>query len=247
MSPSATQGRKAYSIASIPADGIGPEVIEAGVEVLKALAEALQSFDLEFTNYNWSSETYKKTGKYIPDGGLEGLKKHDAILFGAVGAPGKQPTLKVPWSLGKAIALTRDGRRARPHLPLGSAASHLPAVPAVCQCASHAGPPRHAVAAAQLQGRRPRLGYSPREQRGRVRGPGRSVAPGQGLGDGDRGCHLHPVRHQAADALRVRDGTVTAAQAADFRHQEQRPAQRHGALGRGGRRGGHRVPRRDGG
>ena len=89
MSPSANPTRKSYSIASIPADGIGPEVIEAGVEVLKTLTDKLQSFDLEFTDYDWSSEIYKKTGQYIPDGGLEQLKKHDAILFGSVGAPGK--------------------------------------------------------------------------------------------------------------------------------------------------------------
>lgn len=78
-----------YSIASIPADGIGPEVIDAGIVALQALADTLNTFKLDFTHYDWSSETYKKTGKYIPDGGLEQLKKHDAILFGAVGAPGK--------------------------------------------------------------------------------------------------------------------------------------------------------------
>jgi isocitrate/isopropylmalate dehydrogenase len=89
MSPSAVAAKKAYSIASIPADGIGPEVIEAGIEVLNALADALHTFELDFTHYDWSSDTYKKTGKYIPDDGLEQLKKHDAILFGAVGAPGK--------------------------------------------------------------------------------------------------------------------------------------------------------------
>lgn len=92
MSPSANPTRKSYSIASIPADGIGPEVIEAGVEVLKTLADKLQSFDLDFTDYDWSSETYKKTGQYIPEGGLEKLQKHDAILFGSVGAPGKHST-----------------------------------------------------------------------------------------------------------------------------------------------------------
>ena len=90
MSPSAAPSKKAYSIASIPADGIGPEVIGAGIEVMKALAEALGSFDLDFTHFDWSSDTYKKTGNYIPDNGLEDLKKHDAILFGAVGAPGEQ-------------------------------------------------------------------------------------------------------------------------------------------------------------
>jgi isocitrate/isopropylmalate dehydrogenase len=70
------------------ADGIGPEVINAGMQVLKKLAELDGTFKLRFTDYDWSSETYKKTGQYIPDGGLEELKKHDAILFGAVGAPG---------------------------------------------------------------------------------------------------------------------------------------------------------------
>jgi isocitrate/isopropylmalate dehydrogenase len=80
---------KNYRIACIPADGIGPEVIDAGVKVLEALSAASKSFTLNFEHYDWSSETFKKTGKYIPDGGLEDLKKHNAIFFGAVGAPGK--------------------------------------------------------------------------------------------------------------------------------------------------------------
>lgn len=79
---------KTHRIATIPADGIGPEVINAGVIVLHNLAERLGTFKLEFTHFDWSSETFKKTGKYIPDGGLDELKKHDAILFGSVGAPG---------------------------------------------------------------------------------------------------------------------------------------------------------------
>jgi len=72
----------------MPGDGIGTEVISAGVEVLKAIAST-QGFELTFEHFDWSSETYKKTGKYIPDGGLDELKKHNAILFGSVGAPGK--------------------------------------------------------------------------------------------------------------------------------------------------------------
>lgn len=86
MSPIAT--RRTHSIATMGADGIGPEVVSAGVQVLRKLANLDGTFTLEFKDYDWSSETYKKTGKYIPDGGLEELKKHDAILFGAVGAPG---------------------------------------------------------------------------------------------------------------------------------------------------------------
>ncbi|KAJ5787489.1 Tyrosyl-DNA phosphodiesterase [Penicillium paradoxum] len=94
--------QKTYSIASIPADGIGPEVINAGITALNALTDALQTFKLEFKNYDWSSETYKKTGKYIPDGGLEELKKHDAIFFGAVGAPDVPDHISL-WGLRLAI------------------------------------------------------------------------------------------------------------------------------------------------
>ena len=93
MSPVPAPGqapeKQTYSIACMPADGIGPEVIAAGVEVLRTLSDASGAFNLKFKDYDWSSETYKKTGKYIPDGGLEELKKHNAILFGAVGAPGE--------------------------------------------------------------------------------------------------------------------------------------------------------------
>ncbi|KAA8645792.1 hypothetical protein EYZ11_006744 [Aspergillus tanneri] len=76
---------KSYKIAAIPGDGIGPEVIAAGVQVLEALSKTFD-FTLDFTHYDWSSDTYKKTGYYIPDGGLDELRRHDAILFGAVGA-----------------------------------------------------------------------------------------------------------------------------------------------------------------
>jgi tartrate dehydrogenase/decarboxylase/D-malate dehydrogenase len=75
---------KTYRIAAIPGDGIGNEVIPAGIEVLNKLADG---FRLEFEHFDWSSVRYKKEGAYIPDGGLDRLKKFDAIFFGAVGAP----------------------------------------------------------------------------------------------------------------------------------------------------------------
>ena len=90
MSPSTIQnGYCTYKIASIPADGIGPEVISAGIQVLDKLASALGTFSFDWEHIDWSSETYKKHGYYIPPGGLEKLKKFDAILFGSVGAPSK--------------------------------------------------------------------------------------------------------------------------------------------------------------
>jgi len=76
---------KTYRIAAIPGDGIGNEVIPAGIEVLEALA-AGQGFALVFEHFDWSSKRYLETGAYIPEGGLEKLKTFDAIFFGAVGA-----------------------------------------------------------------------------------------------------------------------------------------------------------------
>jgi tartrate dehydrogenase/decarboxylase/D-malate dehydrogenase len=77
---------KTYRIASIPGDGIGNEVIPAGVEVLRALASK-ESFGIEFQTFDWSSKRYKENGAYIPESGLDELKRFDAIFFGAVGAP----------------------------------------------------------------------------------------------------------------------------------------------------------------
>ena len=75
-----------HRIASIPADGIGPEVIAAGLEVLDALAARDGGFVLDVDHYDWGSERYKKTGAFMPADALATLKKADAIYFGAVGA-----------------------------------------------------------------------------------------------------------------------------------------------------------------
>lgn len=77
---------RVHKIAAIPADGIGPEVIAAGLEVLEALASHDGGFKLEVENFPWSSEYYLEHGHYIPEGGLERLKTFDAIFFGAVGS-----------------------------------------------------------------------------------------------------------------------------------------------------------------
>jgi tartrate dehydrogenase/decarboxylase / D-malate dehydrogenase len=77
---------KTYRIASIPGDGIGKEVIAAGIDVLNFLCEK-ENFNLDIESFDWSSERYLRTGAYIPDGGLAKLKSFDAIFFGAVGSP----------------------------------------------------------------------------------------------------------------------------------------------------------------
>lgn len=85
----AAPGRQQYRIASIPADGIGPEVISAGITVLRKLVGELGSFDMEFQHFDWGSERYGREGRYMPDDALEVVKGFDAVLFGAVGAPGR--------------------------------------------------------------------------------------------------------------------------------------------------------------
>lgn len=78
---------KEYSIAAIPADGIGPEVISAGVDVLHALAERRGNIRFSVYTFEWGSDYYKTHGVMMPEDGLEQLKAFDAIYFGAVGAP----------------------------------------------------------------------------------------------------------------------------------------------------------------
>src|SRR5262245_21642968 len=76
-----------FKIAVIPGDGIGTEVIPEGLRVLEAAGKKFGlSFDL--THFNWSCEIYAKTGRMMPEDGLEQLKQFDSILLGAVGYPG---------------------------------------------------------------------------------------------------------------------------------------------------------------
>ena len=78
---------RTYKIAAIPADGIGPEVIDAGSEVLSVLAQRAGDVRFDVTSFDWGSDYYKKHGVMMPEDGLEQLKPFDAIYFGAVGAP----------------------------------------------------------------------------------------------------------------------------------------------------------------
>ncbi|HEX3536130.1 MAG TPA: tartrate dehydrogenase [Stellaceae bacterium] len=76
-----------YRIAAIPGDGIGKEVIPAGVEVLQALAERDGGFAFEFETLPWGSDYYRETGRFMPEDGVAALQNFDAIYFGAVGDP----------------------------------------------------------------------------------------------------------------------------------------------------------------
>ncbi|MBO7289617.1 MAG: tartrate dehydrogenase [Clostridia bacterium] len=77
-----------HKIAVIAGDGIGPEVIDEGIKILKEVEKIDGSFKFEFTHFPWGCEYYKETGKMMAEGGIEELKKFDAIFLGAVGAPG---------------------------------------------------------------------------------------------------------------------------------------------------------------
>jgi len=75
-----------YSIAVIPGDGIGKEVVPEGMRVVEAAARRF-SFGVQWTYFDWSCETYRKTGRMMPEDGLRQLEKFDAIFLGAVGHP----------------------------------------------------------------------------------------------------------------------------------------------------------------
>ena len=76
-----------HRIAVIPGDGIGKEVVPEGLRVLDAAARKY-GLDFSFDHYDWSCETYKKTGRMMPEDGIARLKDADSIFLGAVGFPG---------------------------------------------------------------------------------------------------------------------------------------------------------------
>lgn len=78
---------RSYRIAVIPGDGIGKETVPEGVRVLDAAARRF-GFELAFDHYDWSCETYQRTGAMMPEDGLERLRPADSILLGAIGWPG---------------------------------------------------------------------------------------------------------------------------------------------------------------
>lgn len=75
------------NIAVIPGDGIGMEVMPEGIRVLEAAGKK-HGLDFQWTHFDWSCETYHRTGQMMPDDGIEQLRQFDAIYLGAVGFPG---------------------------------------------------------------------------------------------------------------------------------------------------------------
>jgi tartrate dehydrogenase/decarboxylase/D-malate dehydrogenase len=98
---------RTHKIAAIGGDGIGPEVISAGLEVLAVCAERDGTFAFDVEHFDWGSDYYKQHGIMMPPGGHELLKGFDAIYFGAVGAP-DVPDHVTLWGLRLAICQPLD-------------------------------------------------------------------------------------------------------------------------------------------
>jgi 3-isopropylmalate dehydrogenase len=77
---------KSYTIAVIPGDGIGPEVVREGLRVLERAA-AIDGFGVTLTRYPFGAEHYLKTKEILPDSAFEEIRGHNAILLGAIGDP----------------------------------------------------------------------------------------------------------------------------------------------------------------
>jgi len=78
------------NIAVIPGDGTGPEVVREALKVLAVVARC-EGFSYQITELDWGGERFLRTGEIIPDGGLDLLRRHQAILLGAVGHPAVPP------------------------------------------------------------------------------------------------------------------------------------------------------------
>ena len=96
-----------YRIAAVPGDGIGTEVIEAGVAVLRVLAEQDGGFALSIENFPWGTDYYLEHGRMMPADGLDILKPFDAIYFGSAGDP-RVPDHISLWGLRLAICQPFD-------------------------------------------------------------------------------------------------------------------------------------------
>src|SRR3954453_10796521 len=86
-SQTAPASRQTFSLAVIPGDGIGTEVVAEGLKVLEAAA-AHEGVKFALTEYDLGARRWHATGETLPDSVLAEIRGHDAILLGAVGDPG---------------------------------------------------------------------------------------------------------------------------------------------------------------
>ena len=96
-----------YKIAAVPGDGIGSEVIDAGVRVLHAVAARDGGFEIGVDEFPWGTDYYLQHGQMMPVDGLETLRPFDAIYFGSAGDP-RVPDHISLWGLRLAICQPLD-------------------------------------------------------------------------------------------------------------------------------------------
>src|SRR5258708_11213468 len=98
---------KKYRVAVIAGEGVGREVVPEGIAVLETAARRY-GFELEWTEFDWSCETYAKTGRMMPEDGLARVRPYDSIFLGAVGYPGVPDHISL-WGL--LIPFRREDRK----------------------------------------------------------------------------------------------------------------------------------------
>lgn len=98
---------KTYRIAAIGGDGIGPEVIEAGCEVMNAVAARDGGFAFQVETLPWGGDYYRQHGVMMPDDGVEQVRDMDAIYFGSAGDPNIPDHITL-WGLRLKICQTLD-------------------------------------------------------------------------------------------------------------------------------------------
>lgn len=76
-----------HTVALLPGDGIGPEVVDATCQVLSAVVDQMDDFSISYESFSVGAGAYLAQGDPLPDSTLETLKTYDAILLGAMGLP----------------------------------------------------------------------------------------------------------------------------------------------------------------
>ena len=211
---------KTHRIAVVPGDGIGKETVPEALKVLDAASRRF-GFGLEFAHYDWSCETYKKTGAMMPAG------RH-----GASGAVRLDPARR-----------GRLARRAGPHLALGPADPDPPRLRPVCQSAALQADARRAHAACQSHRGRHRLLRGAREHRGRIFLGRRTHVRGHRARVRHPAERVHPPRRGPHPEIRLRTRAHAAEEASDVGHQVERHHLHHAVLGRALRADGQGVSR----
>ncbi len=102
-----SEDARVYEVAVLPGDGIGHEVMPPALAVLEAVGKR-HGFGFRWTEHDWSCDRFQKTGAMMPADAIEQVRHRDAILLGAVGAPGVPDHVSL-W--GMLIPLRRDLRQ----------------------------------------------------------------------------------------------------------------------------------------